>query len=628
MNTNYGNMHFPNNGFRGGFSPQFSRGRRGNMGAGGFGRGGGNGFNNLCGFDGSAMNQMNRPRNGNFGNNMNMNHIHQQIQMDLNEFDMMDFNMMGRGGQNAPFGRGRGCSNQLNNFGLRKPPITSIRGRRKQTQKDTPNVNHGKRMKIEKDQTNEAVKQNESSIATTSSKGPKSVEVLEKPEENSVSDSNEPPTTQALEEDTYPYPHRTAEDFLTKQLKMSHPTGWVKEAANKRQWVVQEKESTSGLQNNRSFHFTVTVEGVVTKGMAKKKKDAKNKAYHAMALKFGEVFRLLSPQQGTDRQELNCQIEKLLKKPKNSTATESLPKFSTLPSQITSGSTSSLPSSSPKLEVPKQKLETTQPKLTKKIPASISANPPGSNITCKVDIPCDIKEFSQQEIQSIPGHPVVALGDILKSLKYGAPVFLCVKEERMSKIGIYCKWMFTMRVSTTRGKESKEFYGKATTKKGAKNQAAAAAYFALSGLVPAPAKKVSSTPEPSSPPGGRKISVIGSAVPLPVPSSYLRYPNCNMYAAPKPAIHINPNFVPKLHEESSSLPPTPSYVQPQQKVKEEPKRDQIPNVNVSTTTGSKTNLLKRESLKTEGSPLKDDKDESLDDCLNEFENFLSGLDDK
>merc|ERR1712013_558159 len=293
------------------------------------------------------------------------------------------------------------------------------------------------------------------------------------------------------------------------------------------------------------------------KGMAKKKKDAKNKAYHAMALKFGEVFRLLSPQQGTDRQELNCQIEKLLKKPKNSTATESLPKFSTLPSQITSGSTSSLPSSSPKLEVPKQKLETTQPKVTKTIPASISANPPGSNITCKVDIPCDIKEFSQQEIQSIPGHPVVALRDILKSLKYGAPVFLCVKEERMSKIGIYCKWMFTMRVSTTRGKESKEFYGKATTKKGAKNQAAAAAYFALSGLVPAPAN-----------------------------------------------------------------------VQPQQKVEEEPKRDQTPNVNVSTTTGSKTNLLKRESLKTEGSPLKDDKDESLDDCLNEFENFLSGLDDK
>jgi len=626
MNSNYGNMHFPNTGFQGGFGPNFSRGRRGGPQppwATGFGRGGGNGFNNFGGFNAMPMNNMNR--NINFGNNgMNMNHIQQQIQMDLNDFDMMDFNMMGRGNQNVPFGRGGGCQNQMNNFGLKKPPITSVRGRRKLPHQDPVDKNLGKKMKIEKDQTDdETIKQNESSVATTSSKGPKSEEISVKSKETNVIDSNAPSTAPVSEEDTYPYPHRTAEDFLTKQLKMSHPTGWVKEAASKRQWTVQEKQSTSGQPNNRGFHFTVTVEEhLVTNGVAKKKKDAKNKAYHAMALKFGEVFKLLSPQPGTDRQELNGQIEKLLKKPKPkiSSAKESVPKLSTdpVPPQISPGSSSSLPSSQPKIETPKQIIKTPESKNTKAIPAPLPSNPIGNTITCKVDIPSDIKEYSQLQIQSIPGHPVVALGDMLRSLKYGAPVFLCVKEERISKIGIYCKWMFTMRVSTTKGKESKEYFGKATTKKGAKNQAAAAAYFALSGHVPAP--------EPPSPPEGRKISVIGSAVPLPVPSTYLRYADTGMYTTPKPAIHINPNFVPKLHEETAPLPPPPPKVQSQNRVKERPNEDKLPKASVSTTTGTKTSLLKWESSKTESSLLNDDKDESLDDCLNEFENFLSGLD--
>merc|ERR1719422_2749231 len=89
-----------------------------------------------------------------YGSN-NMRHLHQQIQMDLNEFDMMDFNrapMVGGRGRSITFGRGGPCSNNFNNFGLKKPPLTSIRGRRKQTSKG-PGDTQTKRVKVAKDQT-------------------------------------------------------------------------------------------------------------------------------------------------------------------------------------------------------------------------------------------------------------------------------------------------------------------------------------------------------------------------------------------------------------------------------------------------------------------------------------------
>ena len=96
-----------------------------------------------------------------------------------------------------------------------------------------------------------------------------------------------------------------------------------------------------------------------------------------------------------------------------------------------------------------------------------------------------------------------------------------------------------MRVALTRGLETKVYYGKSITKKEAKNQAAAAAYFGVTGLsdVMGPVKSRSSLQtlvestekikssvkesieQASGDCGGTRIAVLGSAVPLPAPST-------------------------------------------------------------------------------------------------------------
>jgi hypothetical protein len=182
------------------------------------------------------------------------------------------------------------------------------------------------------------------------------------------------------------------------------------------------KKGMSGLPNYPEFSYTVTIKDLVTTGVAKKKKEAKNKAYHSMAIKFGEVFKLLSPQQGTNKEELDVQISKLIKpsqmnisnplKRKVTTMTPSMP----LVSQVSSGISANLTSVK----------ENPDPVG---VPVTSLTNPATQTTTVKVDIPINIPEYSQQQISSIPGHPVVALGDTLRSQKFGSPVYSCVKEE-------------------------------------------------------------------------------------------------------------------------------------------------------------------------------------------------------
>ena len=61
---------------------------------------------------------------------------------------------------------------------------------------------------------------------------------------------------------------------------------------------VQCKEGASGPPNNRKFQHAITVKEVTVEATAKKKKDAKNLAFKLMAVKLGEILRLLKPQPG------------------------------------------------------------------------------------------------------------------------------------------------------------------------------------------------------------------------------------------------------------------------------------------------------------------------------------------
>jgi hypothetical protein len=178
------------------------------------------------------------------------------MQRDMDEFDRMEFDqpmmnpMMGMGEryQAKPFGRGGGHTNTKPvNFGIKKPALTSVRGRRKL---EGTNVNNSqafviKRSKMEteeKEKTDEInIKSNE---ATTSCKGLKQDnDDSAKPEETTVhSNLGETHSTTVITEDNYPYPSKTPEEFINKELKLSHPTGWVNEMAKKKGWAVQVKE--------------------------------------------------------------------------------------------------------------------------------------------------------------------------------------------------------------------------------------------------------------------------------------------------------------------------------------------------------------------------------------------------
>ena len=98
--------------------------------------------------------------------------------------------------------------------------------------------------------------------------------------------------------DTFNYPCNTVLEFESKILKGSHHNMWVSETARKRNWSIQCKESGLGLPKNRKFKHVITVKEVTVEATSSKKKDAKNLAFKLMAVKLGEILRLLKPQPG------------------------------------------------------------------------------------------------------------------------------------------------------------------------------------------------------------------------------------------------------------------------------------------------------------------------------------------
>ena len=123
---------------------------------------------------------------------------------------------------------------------------------------------------------------------------------------------------------------------------------------------------------------------------------------------------------------------------------------------------------------------------------------------------------------------------------YKTPQYSCVREEKIGKIGMYWKLEYTMRVALTKARppETQIFYGKSIVKKEAKSQAAAAAYFSITGMIDVMGPTMSRSKlrdlvksteqikssvtkqiQQSSESSGRQIAVLGSSVPLPAPSS-------------------------------------------------------------------------------------------------------------
>ena len=182
-----------------------------------------------------------------------------------------------------------------------------------------------------------------------------------------------------------------------------------------------------------------------------------------------------------------------------------------------------------------------------------------------------------------------------------------------------------MRVALTRGLETKVYYGKSITKKEAKNQAAAAAYFGVTGLsdVMGPVKSRSSLQtlvestekikssvkesieQASGDGGGTRIAVLGSAVPLPAPST-LSVPAPSSFSTADASLD-DPATKATVTDQVNMMIKDRNEKLKEEKVREEPKEG----------SSGKTDLLKSSS--------RSKKDGTLDDELDKFENFLSDL---
>ena len=375
--------------------------------------------------------------------------------------------------------------------------------------------------------------------------------------------------------------------FFSGSLRGMNPTGWVTEMAKRKGWFVHGKEGSSSHSSKTTFNYTVKLGTLSTIGYGTKKKDAKNLAFRLMAIKFGEEMNLLPP--------LSTQSE----------------------DQQVTAEPSKLSGDSPgvKAAVDKQVLVPCKTNTqTEPVPCNPNTLAAPQTEPDTSPVPENIQYFSAGQMVTIPGHPVVAFNDLCKGLQYGGPQYVCVREEKVAKIGIYWKFDFTTRVTVSRGQERREFYGKAATKKDSKNQAAAAGYFGLKGssqqpgelpiMVPGPDVGGRQTSVQGPEAGGRPISVLGSAVPLPAPPALPTRPSLTVQA-PAPA------RVPSLSSTPGLVPPSlPASC---------PVKVTANSQNSLQTTPSKPPSL------TSNSQLTKKSEPTLDDCLHDFENFLSDL---
>ena len=404
------------------------------------------------------------------------------------------------------------------------------------------------------------------------------------------------------------------QNFFTKALRGMNPTGWVAEMGRRKGWFVHGKEGSEGHGRfrKRVYNYSLTVRNMNTEGHGLKKKDAKNTAFRLMAIKFGEEFGFLPT--------LSKPSETAIAPAMKSSETATPPK----------------PSSAAAVDYSVKASPAVQENPNSF--AALAVAPPSNTGSDLPPIPNHIPYFSAEALVTIPCHPVVAFSDLCKKLNYEIPQYVVVKEERIAKIGIYWKYDFITRVSLTRRQQTKMFYGKANTKKDSKNQAAAAGYFGLT---------ASLTPHPSTEAGGRKIAVLGSAVPLPAPPAVRQHPLAvavvtpTLAPAPKPTPTPTPAPTPTPTPAPTSTPrivptprlaptpaPTPSSlpgarravgsspVQPQAQPGSSSVSQQLQQ---SGAGPSSTNNIKNSTQKPQ------QKEQTLDDCIHDFENFLTDL---
>ena len=424
--------------------------------------------------------------------------------------------------------------------------------------------------------------------------------------------------------------------FFKSVLRQQNPTAWVTETCKQKRWFVHSVESSKGPLTRRTFFHTVTVNEFKAVGKGPKKKEAKAEAFKKIAIKLGEYlcYLPLLPKPEIPKEETKCVTNKQTDAPPVSAVTE--------PVTVTTEAG---------MKVINTILESKSPKVINPL-ATLTAADDLRNI------PDRIRIFNSHEMSSIEGHPVITLTDICKKLRYNMPQYACVKEEKVGKVGIYWKIEYTTRVAVAKGQEMKVYYGQSYTKKESKNQAAAAAYFGITGLLKVLAPEQSKSTSTSNltklvkstskiqdsiykeiaqhkakSQEGSKIAVLGSAVPLPAPSIM------GVSQQPVPAQINDPILAPAQYPQtktSSSLTEKMNSIVSSEKAtgggtegNKEP--GEIPEEGPSTsskTTASSNPKSDSKASKPESSNSRSDskkKGGDLDECLNEFETFLGDL---